>query len=376
MRIFYTDNGFKANGVSLPGIPFLADSYGNLIEPANRYLYFISAIKGRTASPKTWKTYADHLYEFFSFLEENGLVWNCLEAVHLASWRNSMLARQLARQTCNSRIRTVSAFYIWCKRTNLIGRVPFDRENIFVSRVKGFLAHVHIAGNRLEANELSLPSIRPLPKFLPLAQASTFIDSLSPKRTWLIAWLMLLCGLRREEAASLDIRVLPSLAGQDPKKSIKMTLDPSLTPTKGSKERWVNLPYPLAGRLHDYLMGERLSLAKLHKKKSGRHTTKLFLTQFGDELSVDGLDEQFRLVSKRCGIKCTPHMLRHTFAVHELIRMSGKPKINALGWVRDRLGHASVTTTEIYVKAADLVSHDDLDGYVAEILEAMAHKAH
>jgi integrase len=65
-------------------------------------------------------------------------------------------------------------------------------------------------------------------------------------------------------------------------------------------------------------------------------------------------------------------MLRHTFAVHELVRMSGKPKINALKWVSDRLGHASVTTTEIYVKAADIVSHDDADGYVAEMLQAMA----
>lgn len=65
-------------------------------------------------------------------------------------------------------------------------------------------------------------------------------------------------------------------------------------------------------------------------------------------------------------------MLRHTFAVHELMRMSRNPTINALKRVSDRLGHVSITTTEIYIKAADIVSHDDADGYVAEMLQAMA----
>lgn len=372
MQLFYTDEQFKKSGTSLPGIPFLANAQAALVEPANRYLFHIAAVRGRTRSQATWRTYADHLYEFFSFLEENDLQWNLIGQSHLAAWRNGMLGRGLKRSTCNNRIRTVAAFYTWCKRAELVERVPFDTDDIFVARPKGFLAHVNANGNRVDANELTLPSTRPLPKFLTLEQAHTFIHALSPVRTCLVGWLMMLCGLRREEAAGLDIRILPSPAGHDPTKSIKMTLDPSLTPTKGSRERWVNLPYPLAGRLHDYLMRERPALARAFKKKYGRHSTKLFLTQFGEELSLEGLDYQFRLASQACGIKCHPHMLRHTFAVHELIRMSGKSDTNALTWVKDRLGHASITTTQIYIEAADLVKHDEMDGYVAEMLEQMA----
>ncbi|CAI9898931.1 Tyrosine recombinase XerC (plasmid) [Pseudomonas aeruginosa] len=257
----------------------------------------------------------------------------------------------------------------------MIDEVPFDYESISVSKHRGFLAHVDASGNKVQANELTLPSTTPLPKFLSLRQSVAFIEALSPERTQLVAWLMLLCGLRREEAARLDIRVLPSPAGHDPAKMIKMTLDPSLTPTKGSRERWVNLPYPLAGKLHDYLMLVRPAFAKRFKKKYGQHTTKLFLTQFGEELSLDGLDDQFQKASKASGIKCNPHMLRHTFAVHELARMAGKPSTNALLWVRDRLGHSSISTTQIYLKAADLVDHAEMDGYVAEMLKAMGGKA-
>ncbi len=375
MRLFFTDHTFYADGVSRVGIPFLADSKAVLVESANRYLYFVACIKGRTSSPATWRTYGEHLYEFFSFLEENNLDWNQVGEAQIAAWRNGMVTRGLKRTTCNHRIRTVADFYTWCKRRGLVSDLPFYREEIYVSKPKGFLAHVDALGNSVHANELTLPSTRTLPRFLTLRQAGAFIYALTPERTRLVAWVMVLCGLRREEAALLDIRVFPSPAGHDPSKAIKMTLDPALTPTKGSKERWVNLPYPLAGRLHDYLMLERPALAKKFKKKYGRYTTKLFLTQFGEELSLDGLDDQFEKASKASGIKCTPHMLRHTFAVHELIRMSGKPNINSLMWVSDRLGHASITTTQIYVKAADLVNHDDMDGYVAELLHEMARKA-
>ena len=375
MKLLLTNQNYQFGGISIVGIPFLLDAQMQLVDTANRYLYYISAIRGRTASPATWRTYGDHLYELFSFFEENGLSWDSINEEHLAAWRNSMQARGLKRRTCNSRIRTTSAFYVWCQRKGLIEDVPFHQEDIYVSKPKGFLAHVDVSGGRMLTNELTLPSTRPLPRFLSLSQTREFIDALRPRRTQLIAWLMFFCGLRRKEAASLDIRVLPSPAGHNPDKAIKMTLDPSLTKTKGSKERWVQLPYHVAGWLFEYMMNERPKLAKKYKQKYGAHSTNLFLTHQGEELSLDGLDTQFQKASVITGIKCTPHMLRHTFAVHELIRMSGKPGINALKWVSDRLGHASINNTMVYIAAADLVNHEDLDGHVEEMLSLISGNA-
>lgn len=369
MRLFSTDENFKKNGIPLPGIPFLANSEAELVEPANKYLFYIAAIRGRTRSPTTWRTYADHLYEFFSFLEENNLIWSCIGQEHIAAWRNMMLDRGLSRSTINKRITTISAFYIWCLRHKLTSGLPFDTQEVWVSKPKGFLAHVDVSGNRMQVNELTLRTHRPLPKFLTIPEAVRFIDTLSPRRVQLVAYLMLLCGLRREEACGLDISVVPSPAGHSPSKAIKMTLNPDSTPTKGSKERWVLVPYDLAGHLFDYMMRERPALAKIYTKRHGHESTKLFLTRDGNEMSLDGLNVTFQRASAKSGVKCTPHCLRHTFGTYEFIRISEKKGIDgALHWVRDRLGHSSIMTTEIYVHAADLLKHDDVDGYVEEIL--------
>lgn len=367
-----TDRTFQKHGVPMPGIPFLADSNGCLMESANDYLFHIAAVRGRTRAPNTWRTYAEHLYEFYAFLESNRIEWNQVELSHMAAWRGFMLDRGLARVTVNQRVRGVSAFYIWCRRKGLIARVPFTVEDVSVNRPQGALSHLDASGSRVSANELTLRTMQRLPKFLPLEQATTFVLALSPARMRLIALLMLVCGLRREEAAGLDVRVLPSPAGRDPSKAIRLTLDPALTPTKGARARWVSLPYRLAGQLFDYQWQERPILHKRYKNRYGEGTTKLFLTHNGEPLSLEGVSDCFRKCSKRTGISCTPHTLRHTFAVHELARMSGRPKINALCWVRDRLGHASITTTEIYLKAADLVTHDEMDGFIADLMDRMS----
>lgn len=373
MRLFFTDGSFVTEGVSHPGIPFLVNGQAELVYSANRYLFYIAVVRGRTRAPTTWQTYADHLYEFFSFLEENNLSWDGVSQLQVAAWRNFMLGRGLSRSTINKRIGTVAAFYTWCLRAGLARTLPFDSQEVMVAKKKGFLAHIDVSGNRVQANELTLRTHPTLPKFLSIPDAVQFIEALSPRRNKLLAGLMLLSGLRREEACGLDIRVLPTPAGFSPGKAIRMTLDPKLTPTKGTKERWVMVPYELLGHLFDYMMSERPKLAKIYSKRHGKDTTKLFLTRFGEELSLDGLNLCFQRASTKSGIKCTPHRLRHTFGTQEFLRMSvTKGSDGALLWLRDRLGHASISTTELYVHAADLLKHDEADGYVQEVLLRMA----
>ena len=67
MQRFYTDSSFVMQGVSRPDIPFLCDAQMQLVSVPSSYLRFIGAVKGRTRSPRTWRTYGNHLYEFFKF---------------------------------------------------------------------------------------------------------------------------------------------------------------------------------------------------------------------------------------------------------------------------------------------------------------------
>ena len=67
-------------------------------------------------------------------------------------------------------------------------------------------------------------------------------------------------------------------------------------------------------------------------------------------------------------------MLRHTFGTYELLRMSQKEgQTKALLWVRDRMGHSSITTTEKYIHAVDLVKCDEVDGYQTDVCEALRY---
>lgn len=372
MKLFYTDASFVVAGQPRSRIPFLCDAEMELVAAPNGYLRYVATVKGRTPSPNTWRTYGDALLEFFAFLEDNSLPWDAVNATQIAAWRDAMLERGCKRGTANQRIRTVSAFYDWALKRGITHSLPFSREDVWVAKPQGFLAHVDASGNRFEANELTVRTHKTLPKFLHLDQAKTFLEAMTPYRLKLMGYLMLLTGMRREEVVGFDYRVLPNPAGRDPSKQIAMLLDPALTPTKGDKERTVMLPYDLAVALYRYFTFDWPKLLAKYKRAHECETTCLFLSEDGEPLSLTGLNNAFRRVGTKTGIKCHPHMLRHTFGTYELLRMGRtKTQSQALLWVRDRMGHSSVTTTEKYIHAADLVQHDDVEGYQADICRVL-----
>lgn len=372
MKLFFTDASYVVAGLPRPNVPFLCDADMELVSAPNDYLRFVATVKGRTRSEKTWRTYGSDLLEYFAFLEVNGLVWDAVNQSQLAAWRDSMQERGCKRGTVNQRLRCVGAFYSWTLKNGCIHSMPFDKEEVWVAKPKGFLAHVDISGGRSEANELTVQTDKPMPKFLHLDQAKSFLEAMTPHRLKLMGYLMLLTGMRREEVVGFDYRVLPNPAGRDPDKQIPMLLDPTLTPTKGDKARTVMVPYDLAVAIYDYFTFDWPTLNAEYARIHGHETTRLFLSRDGEYLSLTGLNNYFRKVSRKTGISCTPHMLRHTYGTYELLRMSEKKtQSQALLWVRDRMGHSSITTTEKYIHAADLIQHDEVDGYQLDICEAL-----
>jgi site-specific recombinase XerD len=372
MKMFVTGIEFVKNGTSYPGIPFLIDQDMRLVPAPNQYLRHISINCGRTSSSRTWLTYGNHLYEYFAFLEANVLLWDSVNPTQIAAWRDKMLARGCKRSTVNQRLRCVHTFYQWALRNGITHSLPFDTKDIWVAKPRGFLAHVDASGGRFAANELTLQTHKPIPKFLHLDKSIRYLDALSPHRLKLMGYLMLLTGMRREEVVGLDCRVVPNPAGNDPGKHLPMELDATLTPTKGNKNRIVMLPYDLAVALWNYLTWSRPKLAAKFKRNHGCETTRFFLSELGEELSIRHLNNTFAKASAKTCIRCNPHMLRHTYGTYELLRMTEKVgESKALLWVRDRMGHSSITTTEIYVHAADLAKHDDVDGFQLEICQAL-----
>jgi len=108
---------------------------------------------------------------------------------------------------------------------------------------------------------------------------------------------------------------------------------------KGGKQRLVPVGRLAVQALDAYLVRGRPDLAR-----RGRGTPAIFLNARGGRLSRQSAWQVLQDAAERAGITSgvSPHMLRHSFATHLL---EGGADVRV---VQELLGHASVTTTQIY----------------------------
>jgi integrase/recombinase XerD len=138
-------------------------------------------------------------------------------------------------------------------------------------------------------------------------------------------------GLRVSEAVGLD------RAGVDLEHRLVRALG------KGSKERVVPLGRPAAEAVRRYLARGRPHLDR-------RHRPELFLNAQGGPLTRAGAFLILRRLARTAGLdpeRVHPHLLRHSFATHLL---EGGADLRS---VQEMLGHADLSTTELYTHVSD-----------------------
>lgn len=108
---------------------------------------------------------------------------------------------------------------------------------------------------------------------------------------------------------------------------------------KGGKQRLVPVGRPAVEALDNYLVRGRPDLAR-----RGRGTPAIFLNARGGRLSRQSAWQVLQDAAERAGVTSavSPHTMRHSFATHLL---EGGADVRV---VQELLGHASVTTTQIY----------------------------
>ncbi len=133
-------------------------------------------------------------------------------------------------------------------------------------------------------------------------------------------------GLRVSELVKLDLVAVNLSAG-----FLRAT-------GKGAKQRVVPLGAVAIRKLRRYLASGRPHLLKT------RTSNRLFVTRSGRGLTRQGFWKILRRYARDARIQrpISPHMLRHSFATHLLERGADLRVVQSL------LGHANVTTTQIY----------------------------
>lgn len=178
----------------------------------------------------------------------------------------------------------------------------------------------------------SFKSAKKIPEFLFFHEIETLLSSFQESnplehRDSVMFEFMYACGLRVSEVISLQVS--------------DVNLDEGfvfIRESKGNKDRYVPFYPSLSIRIKEYKTQSR---SKLLGKETHDY---LFVNQKGKQLTSRGVQYRLDIAGAKSGLKMKlhPHMLRHSFATHLLDNGAD------LRVVQELLGHASLSTTQIY----------------------------
>ncbi|KGX85985.1 site-specific tyrosine recombinase XerD [Pontibacillus litoralis] len=227
-----------------------------------------------------------------------------------------------------------------------------DRSSATVARTLSSIRSFHqfLVRERLTEHDASLhietpKKERKLPKVLSLQEVDTLLtipakDALSTRNKAMLEMLYA-TGLRVTELMTLKVS------------DLHLTMGFVRCLGKGSKERIVPLGKMAQQSVENYLTSARPALVKQKK------TENLFVNHHGNPLSRQGFWKILKAVATEVGIQkeITPHTLRHSFATHLLENGAD------LRAVQEMLGHADISTTQIYTHVSKARLKDIYSSY-------------
>lgn len=269
-----------------------------------RFLAYLSVQKG--CSSNTVRAYADDLSTFAAFAAGRGE--EVLTEVGLSAYVGWLRERGYSKASTCRKLSSLKSYIRYLRRERLL---PQDCD----------------PGKAVSGPKLPFR----LPRFLYLKDVEALLGSVRGDgplvlRDRAILETLYSTGLRVGEMSALNLG------------DIDYSLGYVIVKGKGSKERLVPVGSEAIKALDAYLRDGRPALARAPKTRA------LFLNSKGERLSARGMEMLVKKYAVRAGLspEVTPHWLRHSFATHLL---EGGADLRA---VQEMLGHASVSTTQIY----------------------------
>ncbi len=273
-----------------------------------QFLTYLRTQRGLSAN--TLEAYRRDLGKFSEFLEKYGLDPLKVQPDDLNLFAEELLTGELGPRpesagSVRRRLSAIRRFYNWLLRRGMVRANP--------------------------ASALApIKASRKLPQVIPEVKLEEMLDRWQPetpleKRDKAIIELLYSSGLRASELAELTLEQIQG--------------DFVRVFGKGSKERLVPVGRRALEALRDYLNA---------RGELGPAGDKVFVGRNGRPLSRTAIwwivNRRFKELGALWGVH--PHVLRHTFATHLLERGAD------LRSIQEMLGHASLSTTQIYTKVS------------------------
>jgi integrase/recombinase XerD len=266
-----------------------------------------------------------------------------------------LLVERLSQKTAETYRLSVNEFLKWCvcKRVKLR---DIDVQSLMyylvwrktegcteltlakdISALRSFGSYLERLGMWSENYALMLDrpkGERPLPRVLTVNQVEkllSVIDTSDPLgvRDAALFEMIYSCGLRISEASGLLVQ------------NVHLNEQIILVRGKGDKERIIPFGVPAKEKLTIYLDNVRPALVR---KKT---VAEVFVNYKGEPLSRKGIWKRFQDYEALSGVHSKVHTLRHSFATHLL---AGGADLRS---VQELLGHADLSTTQIYTHVDD-----------------------
>jgi integrase/recombinase XerD len=288
-----------------------------------QFLDFLTVEKN--ASTNTTAAYRNDLAQFEKFAAidpARSNRWQVIDGETVVGFVEDLRARSYKDATVARKIAAVKSFFGFLAAEGIVDQDPTE--------------------------QLKSPQVG---KSLPRALTAREVDELleqparrstpEARRDKAMLELLYATGLRVTELVSLDVA------------DVALESDPVTVRCvgKGERERVLPLHQRAIDELRQYIFHVRPRLVR------SRRESALFVNRRGERLTRQG----FWLILKNYAREAkldkaiTPHTLRHTYATHML--SGGMPLRN----VQDALGHASISTTQIYTQLTDQQKRLDYD---------------
>ena len=264
----------------------------------------------RNYSNNTISSYLSDLKSFDNFLEKNEINFKKLNNKHTKLFFRDLSEKKFSPRTIKRKFSSLSSYFNFLLDRRIIKNNPLN--GVFTPKIPKILPEI------LTTEEINN---------IFLAAESSKNEILSVRDRCILEMLYS-SGLRVSEVCELKIN------------NIQFDLDLIRFFGKGSKERIIPLTYYARKWLKKYLSESRKILSSRSKKSSNY----VFLSNNGLSLTRMAIWLSVKKYVNSAGVlkKISPHTFRHSFATHLIDGGANLIEVQAL------LGHADISTTEIY----------------------------